>query len=200
MRASATLGLAAPPMDASDGSDPLMALVPDPRTFFERFGAFGESREEGQMFWAVGLMVLALWQGQHDHAADIASLLLVALEQASIDRGRRDLAWILILLEESHPTPLDRRHPKHSIRPFPKLADQLWVTASLSYLREMDVIQTRRKELTGSGPPRGPPPPPKATQGDPATGAETPAREPKKRGGKGKDGKDGKEGGKPPPK
>eukprot|EP00974_Lingulodinium_polyedra_P023966 2321073-Lingulodinium_polyedra.AAC.1 len=53
----------------------------DPMVYLERFGAFGETprgRRLGFLAWGLARVLQAAWNGEHESAADYASLLLVA--------------------------------------------------------------------------------------------------------------------------
>lgn len=78
--------------------------------------------------------------------------ILIFLEQAAIDAGKLQLAWLLTGHQEpawqilvSH-----RRHP--GLQPFSRLASPSWVTANLAYLKELDYLDTRKQSLTKLGP------------------------------------------------
>jgi len=92
-----------------------------------------------------------LWTQDYDRAADRAALLAVCLDQAVLDGGRWDLAWLLSLTEDP-PSNVMHRRPERSVsRAYSLLADEAWTTSALAYLREVDVIVTRRHELGGGG-------------------------------------------------
>lgn len=159
--------------------------VVDPLLFYERFGAFGESaaRPYGYVSWALAHILQALWRNENERAADVAALLAVALEQVVLDSGRWDVAWVMSLLEEP-PLPMMERPPQRTgIRTFPRTADQAWATAALAYIRELDTITTRRRELQSQ--PRGP----RAPKKEPAVKEEgAPPKQPRRprgRGGRG---------------
>ena len=81
------------------------------------------------------------------------SLLLVSLEQMLLNGGSWQVAWTLMLLEEPPWVSLGRAPDRLGLlQSFPRLADQSWSTTALAYMRELDVIASRRRELA---PPRG---------------------------------------------
>eukprot|EP00969_Alexandrium_andersonii_P229628 10141371-Alexandrium_andersonii.AAC.1 len=50
----------------------------DPMMYLERFGAFGEAphgRHLGSLSWGLAHVLQAVWSGEHESAADCASLL-----------------------------------------------------------------------------------------------------------------------------
>ena len=83
-------------------------------------------------------------------ARDQAALLAVTLDQAAMDQGRFDLAHLLCLQEEPPAAVFTNRQASMlaKSRAFSPLADQKWVTVALAYLKELDVITSKRLELT----------------------------------------------------
>ena len=87
-------------------------------------------------------------------AKDGVALLAVSVEQACLDNGRMDLAMLLCLQEDPPASIFVNRQigSTSRARSFAPLADQKWVTCALAFLKEMEVITTKRAELTGSKP------------------------------------------------
>ena len=102
-------------------------------------------------------------------AKDAISLLAVALDQAVMDGGRFDLASLLTLQEDPPASIfINRQQSRLSrSRAFSPLADQRWVTVALAYVKELDVITTKRQELAGGlgKPPTASDPAPKPKPG-----------------------------------
>ena len=111
------------------------------------------------MAWVIMSALNFLWEDppRPRAAADRLALLMVAVEQMVLDGGSWDVAWIYTLMDEP-PWQMLGRVPDQqtSIRTFPRLADQRWSTAALAYMREMDLIATRRRELAGNAAHRAP--------------------------------------------
>ena len=125
-----------------------MTETPDPQLYLERFGGFADARETGLVSWSVARILESIWTRDAASAADRASLLLVALEQAALDRGSWDLAWILTMQEDPPQSLFARQGPQVVPRAFSALANQTWATAGMAYLRELDTLQSRREELS----------------------------------------------------
>eukprot|EP00435_Cladocopium_sp_Y103_P038021 s3267_g10.t1 len=108
-----------------------------PTTYVERYGGYGRNRELGSLMWQVAIILDHL-QSENDNAAkDATALLAVCLEQAALDGGEMDLALLLF-------------HQHTRGRAFAPLAEQKWVTTALVFVREMDLIQTKRQDVTGT--------------------------------------------------
>ena len=73
----------------------------------------------------------------------------MALDQANLDGGSFDLAWLLTLEEEPPFQVFSRAPPPATAmgRAFTPLASQQWATVAMAYLKELDTLQTRRAEV-----------------------------------------------------
>ena len=108
---------------------------------------FGPQRTLGYLGWGVATAWDALHTGDVEGALGTLSLLLVAVEQAALDDGAWSLAWLLSLLPDPPWATMLRRPDAHALRPYAKLADTRWVSASLSFLRDVERIKTVRREV-----------------------------------------------------
>ena len=121
-----------------------------PTQYLERFGGYGKTRDIGFIAWQVALCMNHLQEGNTLAAMDSLSLLFVCLEQTSLDGGKMEVGLLLALVEDPPQALFSGRslalaaNPK----PFAPTANQRWVTTALQYLKEMDVITTRRAEVT----------------------------------------------------
>ena len=120
--------------------------------YLERFGGYGRHRELGQLQYQVMTAFDFLMSGNVQAAMDTVALLAVTIEQASLDNGRMELATLLCLQEDPPSTIFVNRSltATSRARSFAPLADQRWVTVALAYLKEMEVITSKRAELTGA--------------------------------------------------
>ena len=121
-------------------------------------------RETGLIVYQAARAFDLLTADQPKAAADALGLLLVYLDQLALDSGSPTVAYLMTLLPDppqgfyaEGPAP-----PGGSLQAFTPLADQSWVTSALGFLREMDLISTRRAEAKAvAKPPKKPlvPPP-----------------------------------------
>ena len=118
--------------------------------YLERFGGFGRVREIGQIAWQVAIALDHMQQGNDVAARDALALLMVCLEQTSLDGGNMQIGLLLALTEDPPASLFSNRSLALGSRPraFAPMADQRWVTTSLQYLKELDTIQNRRSEVT----------------------------------------------------
>eukprot|EP00435_Cladocopium_sp_Y103_P027487 s3398_g6.t1 len=117
--------------------------------YLERFGGFGRVRELGCLQYQVMSIMDCLQSSNWQAARDQTAL----LDQAALDQGKFDLAHLLCLQEEPPSTIFTNRQGNllAKTRAFSPLADQKWVTVALAYIKELDVITSKRLELTGTG-------------------------------------------------
>ena len=109
--------------------------------------------------WMVALASDHLARGAPQACADMLALLQMVLDQANLDQGDFSFAWMLGL-QADPPGSLYQDVsglPNPATRAFTPLADQKWVTIALSFLKEVEAINTRRGELSTAKRPQPPP-------------------------------------------
>ena len=130
----------------------------------------GPMRTLGYLTWGVATAWDELHNDQPEKALCTLSLLLVACEQAALDEGSWPLAWLLSLLPAPPWASMLRRADTHALRPYAKLADTRWVSASLSFLRDVERIKAARREAKPAGSEARTEEPPKAGPKGPGKG------------------------------
>ena len=132
-------------------SRPLNEQRPDPLVYFERYGAFADNWELGHVQYVLAFLLRAAWDQDWARVTDLASLMFVMNEQASLDGGSTDLGFLYTLLPEPPIEALTRQPPRDQVRQAPRIADPEWTAALLGYLTSMDTLNRRRSEqLTAS--------------------------------------------------
>ena len=153
--------------------------------YLERFGGFGRTRDLGFIIWQVALCMNYMQEENFPAAKDVMSLLFVCLEQSAMDNGNMQVGLLLSLTEDPPHSLFSQRsvatmtHP----RPFAPTANQRWVTTALAYLKEMDLISTRRSEISNA---RGSSDQPAQSSTTSQNAAAASKKKPKGKGGKGK--------------
>eukprot|EP00438_Fugacium_kawagutii_P001143 Skav218134 [mRNA] locus=scaffold759:371388:377624:- [translate_table: standard] len=134
-----------------------------PTQYLERFGGYGRVRDIGFIQWQLALAMNHLQEENWLAAKDGIALLFTMLEQTAMDNGKMDVGLLLSLQEDPPQTVFTGRSlaSGSTSRPFAPTAHQRWITTALQYLKEMDVISTRRQEATKKG---------DQNQGDQSTG------------------------------
>lgn len=137
--------------------------------YLERFGGYARQRELGMLQFQVMSIFDHLLVDNIGAARDGVALLAVTLEQMAMDNGRMDVAAVLSLQEDVPSSIFTNRQTLSTSRSraFAPLAEQRWITTTLAYLREMDVITAKRQEFLPGQRPSGassdPAPAPKKT-------------------------------------
>lgn len=120
--------------------------------YLERYGGYGRTRDIGMIIWQVAMVMDHMQMENFQAAKDALSLLFVCLEQTALDGGNMQVGLLLSLTEDPPASLFSARsiatasHPK----PFAPTASQKWVTIALQYLKEVDIITTRRQEITAT--------------------------------------------------
>ncbi len=76
---------------------------------------------------------------------------LLFVEQAALDSGKTTMAWLLTGLPEPNwsATSLNRR--RQGLQPFARLSQASWAAANVSYLRDLDFMETKMRAVGGKG-------------------------------------------------
>eukprot|EP00435_Cladocopium_sp_Y103_P065176 s223_g27.t1 len=114
--------------------------------YLERFGGFGQQRELGLVMWALAHVFNHASRGNMAAVQDHVALLAVMLEQAALDGGQWQVAWLLGLLDDPPQNLwLNRNQAAAGGRkPFGPLCAQAWATTSLAYLKENEILFNKR--------------------------------------------------------
>ena len=123
--------------------------------YLERFGGYGRMREWGQIQYQIMTALDYLMEDNIGAVKDTVALLAVTLEQGVLDGGRLEIASLLCLQEDVPSGVFMNRQltATSRSRSFSPLADQRWITCALAYLKEMDVISSKRQEFAAGGKP-----------------------------------------------
>ena len=116
--------------------------------YMERFGGYGQLKSIALIQWQV-CVALDLAMSEQ---MDVLSLLCVGLEQCALDNGSVDVGYLLSLQEEP-PASIMSNRSLMSVggrnRVFAPLADQWWVTTSLAFFWELDLITLEEETSKG---------------------------------------------------
>jgi len=116
--------------------------------YLESQGGYRAQREMWLVAWVLGHAVDSAAQGDFLRTKEIIALLLVAVEQAVTDKGDWSLAFMLTLLEEPPIQVFQERATNlvHLSRPFGPLVPPQWTAVCLSYLKDLEVLSTKKVE------------------------------------------------------
>lgn len=142
-------------------------------SYLEKFGGYKVRQDYGLLMWILAHAFDAGAQGDNHLMREHLSLAICCLEQANLD-GSWNLAYILSLLEEP-PSQLFAEKPGQITalgRPFAPLIPSTWSAVALAYIKEMDLLSSRKQGSKAKGgaprsstdtetPPKSPPRRPK---------------------------------------
>eukprot|EP00435_Cladocopium_sp_Y103_P054230 s1879_g17.t1 len=115
--------------------------------YLERYGGYRSCKETGLIMWILAHAVDSAARDDFHMTKEYLALLSASLEQSALD-GSWNLAYLLALMEEP-PQQLfaDRLQPVSATgRPFSPMVPPSWAAVSLSYLKEIEVLTTRKTE------------------------------------------------------
>ena len=99
----------------------------------------------------VGYMLAAGWEigAEHGNTAlmAFAARMMIYVEQACLDGGRTQLAWLMTGLSEPNFQQLSVNRRRSTLSPFSRLASPTWIAANVSYLKDIDTFETRLRQI-----------------------------------------------------
>lgn len=120
--------------------------------YLERFGGYRNQKGAGLTLWLLGHVVDSMLEENYHKAQEHLGLMICSLEQAALDQGDWSVAFLVSLVEEP-PLQLfqDRMVSLHGQgRPFAPTLPTPWAAMVLAYLKEMEILSTRKSETTSS--------------------------------------------------
>ena len=115
--------------------------------YMERFGGFRQSKELGTILWVLGHAIDSAKDDNFPKVKEHLALLAVALEQAALDQDW-GTAFLLTLVEDPPRQVFqDRMSNMGETRPFAPLVPGGWAATTLSYLKELEVLSTKKTEI-----------------------------------------------------
>ena len=117
-------------------------------SYLERYGGYKGQRDQGLTAWIVAHAVDAAASGDFDLTKEYLGILAACLEQSTMD-GNWGVAYVLSMLEEP-PIQVfsDRMQTTSGIaRPFAPLVPPSWAATALSFLKEVELLQTKKTEV-----------------------------------------------------
>ena len=120
--------------------------------YMEKQGGMAGQRDFALVMWLLCQIGDAMVAQDHKGAQELLAVTLVAVEQASMDGGKWDLAYLLSLQQDPPQSIYTSRTSSTNprLRSFAPLCPQPWATTALAFVKEQDVIATRRAEASGS--------------------------------------------------
>jgi len=149
IRANLHQALVETPIDSMTDADP---RVHSAREYLSQMCGFDKARGITYVAYGLASVLDLMRHRQWEHAEAQALLLLAAIEQSLIDRGRWQTAWLMTHLSEppwhriSHPMADDQ------LRPYAKLLDPTWAAAAAGYAKDMSDLAELKKRNAPAAP------------------------------------------------
>ena len=131
---------------------PTLADFPQKALFtkhMEKQGGYtGFQRDQGLTMWLLGHVADQFLMEDFKGAQEMLALAMVAIEQSAMDNGKWEVAWILAL-QEDPPQQLFAHRPQATnprLRAFGPLCPADWGATALAYIKELDLLSSRRAE------------------------------------------------------
>ena len=121
--------------------------------YLERYGGYKSARDAGLALWVAAHAMDCASVGDFAGTKEYLALLCAALEQSALD-GSWGLAWVLTLMDDP-PAMLFAERMQLVVghgRPFAPTVPPNWAATSLAYLREIEVLVTRKSEIKSQKP------------------------------------------------
>ena len=118
--------------------------------YLKETGGYKASRETGLIMWLLGHVLDAAAVEDIHQVRERLALLVVSLEQSVVDKGDWQVAFLLSLAEDP---PLSVYQDRTSVispygRPFASLVPSAWSAVVLAYIKELEVLTTKKTEAT----------------------------------------------------
>lgn len=123
-------------------------------SYAERYGGFRGQRDLGLIFWIASHAMDAAASNDFDLTKEYLAILMACLEQSTMD-GNWNVAYVLSLLEEPPPQLfMDKMTTPGAVaRPFAPLVPPAWAATALSFLKEVELLSTKKGEIKPKGQP-----------------------------------------------
>ena len=73
------------------------------------------------------------------------------MEQTALDEGRTGLSWLLTGLQEPNYGQIQQTRARSLVKPFSRLSAPSWIPANVGYLRDLDFLEGRIKNVEKDG-------------------------------------------------
>ena len=129
-------------------------------SYLERFGGFRNKPESAMLMWLLAHCADAAASGDDRLVKEYLALTIASVDQSVLD-GNWAIASLLCLVEEPPvQVYMDRATSISSLgRPFSPLVAPQWAAVSLAYLKEMELLNTKKTEARGGKAPQPKAPP-----------------------------------------
>ena len=119
--------------------------------YLERYGGYKGQKEAGLCMWILAHAMDSAAAGDFVATKAFLALGVMALEQSVFDAGDWSLAYVLALAEDPPATMFTDKMSSLTAagRPFSPLVPPSLASTNLAYIKELDILSTRRAEAKG---------------------------------------------------
>eukprot|EP00435_Cladocopium_sp_Y103_P060356 s1586_g22.t1 len=117
-------------------------------SYLERYGGYRGQKEAGLSMWIFAHAMDAAASNDFSATKEFLALGVMALEQSVFDAGDWSLAYVLAMVEDPPATMFSDRMSSITAagRPFSPLVPPQLASTNLAYIKELEVLSTRRSE------------------------------------------------------
>ena len=126
-------------------------------SYLERFGGYKGKPEMAMVMWMLSHAMDAAATENYHMVREYLALTVAAIEQSVMDGGW-SVAWVLSLLEEPPVQVMSEKSTAISSlgRPFAALVPPSWSAVALAYLRELELLTSKKAEAKSPNPKSAP--------------------------------------------
>ena len=126
--------------------------------YLKETGGYRGNKEAGILMWLLGHILDAAASEDMHQVKERLALMVVSLEQSVLDKGDWQIAFLLSLAEDP---PLSIYQDKTSMvspygRPFANLVPSAWSAVVLAYVKEMELLTSKKSEVSVPSPKKSP--------------------------------------------
>ena len=117
------------------------------KKYIERRIPIGDNKMVGYLAFMMGEAWLLGWESENTQLLGIISKVMYFLEQTSLDGGKMQLSWLLTGHAEPPFNIYNSNRRRVGLQPFCRLCAPSWVAANLSYVRDLDVLESKMLQM-----------------------------------------------------
>ena len=123
------------------------------KKYVERRIPIGENKLIGYIAFMMAEAWMVGWEAENIPLLGMVSKVLFFLEQTSLDGGKMQLSWLLTGMAEPPFNLYANNKRRVGPQPFCRLAHPSWVAANLSYVRDLDILESKMLSMGKPGKP-----------------------------------------------
>ena len=137
-----------PSSPVPQSAEEMMASPASLLTYLERFGGYRGQKTLGMTMWLLGHSIDAASRGDTRMCMEHLALTVASLEQVGVDQGDWSLGFLQSMVSEPPLTLFQERQQQMQMysRSFGPLTPAAWSATSLAYLKELEVLTTKKTE------------------------------------------------------